>query len=194
MTLKEFFDNYDIKIAWYLLQSHVPEIYILKKTIEVKQNVNDLTYAQFVAASMLLERQITCFDLIRSLIVIFNWDQITNDQFFIGGYSEYLYLVDNIDVSSAYPIARHYKRILNKQCRVHKKRLSYKPKAEDIQDGIDMFNELSFYNSCRAVAINFGVKPNDVMGWNYSEVFVELLYQKINNKFQENRIRRINKT
>jgi hypothetical protein len=192
MTLIDFFKQYVEKTAWQLLKSKVPSLFLLNnKTINVKKDIGELTYAQFVAGSLLLEKEVLCFDLIRALILIFNWSEITDKKFNIGNYTDLLPLIDNALVLQAYPIARHYERILSKQCKVHVKELTYIPKPEDKQDGIDMFNRLSFYNSCRAVAVNFSVKPNDVMDWNYSEVFVELLYQKIDAKFNENRTKRI---
>lgn len=194
MKLVEFFKTYDKEAAKYLLSTKQPVIFILnEKTIDTKFDVSDLTYAQFVAASMLLEKEIHCFDLIRSLILIFNWSDITDRQFNIGNYTDSLNLIDNINVSYAYPIAFNYRKIIKKQVKIHTKELSYIPKAEDKQDGIDMFNKLSFYNSCRAVSVALNVgDPEKVMDWNYSKVFCELLYQKIEAKFNENRTKRIN--
>ena len=70
MTIKDFFNTYDEKTAKLLLCSRLPNIFLLKESVDVKKDISELTYAQFVAASMLLEREITCYDLIRSLVLI----------------------------------------------------------------------------------------------------------------------------
>ena len=184
MTIKEFFSNYDQTTALCLMKLKTPEIIRINgKTLNVCDSLDDMSYIRFIAGSELLERENTCFDLIRTIILLFHYKDITDKKFDLKRYD--LMPLDELDVYFAYPVARHYRKLLIKQMNAHKVALKYIPKAEMMQAGLDRFDKYGFYNSCRAVAKSFGVRPEEVAHWDYWEVFVELCYQKDEGDFNE---------
>jgi hypothetical protein len=186
MTIKDFYSKYNKEDAWFFLQREPAKTIVVNaKQLIVKDNMNHLTYGQFVALTDLIENENTCFDLIRAFILVFHWEELTDKVFSTSDYKDKLSLIDNAEALLIYPVARKYRKIIMKRLSIHLKVLNYKGKTEYKQAGIDKFNKFGMYNACRAVGVALGFDPDIVATWNYHKVFIELSYQKTENEFQE---------
>jgi len=194
MTIKEFEQLDEIMqndLAKDILAMQCPGVFIFKgKPMQVKSGFSSLTWGQWLTLSSICSQPRFDVELIKHLILIFHYKELTDSIFNMDDYESDLTLIESIDALLAYPITKYYLGLVIEKQKEINENISLPYLEADIDAGIKELETFGNIGTLIEYAQAFGIKQySKVLNLSFNEVYVylwrETVKEKINRRKHE---------
>jgi hypothetical protein len=158
-----------------------------RKKIPYVKDIKEKEYGQKIYLQhLLIENKDDEQKIIEESVLIYSQPYIDNKKFELDRIEELKNSLDNVFFVDLYAIAIAYSKQLQSIIETEARELKVNPTYEQKMAGVDMFSRFGVMNTVKALANNDILNYEKVLRIEYNIVFIHLLINKTETKYQEN--------
>lgn len=153
------------------------------------EDIRDKTFGQKISIHELLKGTDDVMECLEEIVLIYAQPYIDDSEFDINRVEELKNSLEGLFFVDLYSTAKHYIMQLNKIVEKEAEELSTTPTTEQIQAGVDMFEEFGVANTIKSLAgggNDWGLRIPEVERMEYSVAFLVMRMNKVQGIFSDN--------